>query len=107
MESTIIVLLRRSDATIPYAEMIRPLPAASLPTLLVLAILLAGCAGGPAHERPRCQGSCSTHTEGYEWAQRGDYEDPAVCEGHAPAFVEGCRDGIEDRSQMRRATRGI
>ncbi len=74
------------------------------PALFVTA--LAGCATHPV-SIPRCAGGCSTHTEGYEWAQRGDYEDPAVCEGYGAAFTDGCRDGIEDRNQLRRGSRGI
>ncbi len=75
--------------------------------LLLTTTLLAACSGSPSSPQPRCHGNCSTHTEGYEWAQRGDYEDPAVCEGYSAAFTDGCRDGVEDRNQMRRATRAF
>lgn len=69
---------------------------------------LAGCAASaPLAGKPQCTGNCTTHTEGYEWAQRADYADPAVCNGHVAEFAEGCRDGIEDRNQLRRGSRGF
>lgn len=81
------------------------IPALSV-ALLVPAALCA-CASAPAIPPTPCVDACITHTEGYEWAQRGDYADPAVCRGYPPAFADGCRDGIEDRNQLRRVSRGF
>jgi len=79
------------------------------PLLLPLA-LLAGCAAAPGQTTvsSACQGNCSSHEDGYQWAQRANLVDAAPCNGQYPeAFIDGCRDGVEDLYQLRRATRPL
>ncbi len=95
---------QRADAAeAPYtAAMIRPL-------LLCVALLPAACATTADRSLPPspCSEHCQTHTEGYEWAQRGNLSDAGACEGYADAFVRGCRNGVEDLQQLRPASQGI
>lgn len=81
-------------------------PNIRLPAILMLA-LVGGCAAAPDRPVPRCQGACATHTEGYEWAQAADLEDERVCASYPADFASGCRNGVEDRNQLRRGARGI
>jgi hypothetical protein len=53
----------------------------------------------------RCEGACTTHEEGYQWAQGANLLDTTECRDYPQAFLEGCRDGVEDLFQLRRATR--
>lgn len=76
-------------------------------TAALFVTLIAGCAAAPAQPVPRCQGACTTHTEGYEWAQAADLADDRVCASYAEDFASGCRNGVEDRNQLRRGARGI
>lgn len=73
----------------------------------VAALLLTGCATQP--QVASCTRACSSHEEGYQWAQGANLTDPAACDGqpYPAAFVEGCRDGVEDLYQLRRATRSL
>jgi hypothetical protein len=72
------------------------------------ALLLGACAGGNAMPPPApCSVHCSTHTDGYEWAQRGNFTDPRYCEGYPDAFMLGCRNGLEDFKQLRPSSEGI
>lgn len=81
--------------------------------LLALALgasaLLSGCAGDPDTiiDLPPCKSHCTTHTDGYEWAQRGNLSDPRSCEGYPEAFVRGCRNGVEDLQQLHPSSKGI
>lgn len=83
------------------------------PLFIALALgagaLLSGCGGDPGivTELPPCKFHCSTHTDGYEWAQRGNLSDARSCEGYPDAFVRGCRNGIEDLQQLRPSSKGI
>lgn len=74
---------------------------------LALFTVLAGCAAAPERAPPRCEGACTSHTEGYEWAQAADLEDARVCASYPEDFASGCRNGVEDRNQLRRGARGI
>ncbi len=76
-------------------------------TLILLVAVVGGCAAAPERPVPRCQGNCNTHTEGYEWAQAADLEDDRVCASYPTDFAAGCRNGVEDRNQLRRGARGI
>jgi hypothetical protein len=72
--------------------------------------LLAGCAGDPVvPPPPPCSGECSTHDDGYQWAMRGTLSDPKQCDDkrYTPAFVLGCRDAVNDFSQMRPSSTGL
>ncbi|SFF37331.1 hypothetical protein SAMN04488120_10334 [Fontimonas thermophila] len=73
------------------------------------ALWLSACATDPdaITSLPPCRGHCSTHTDGYEWAQRGRLSDPRACAGYTEDFERGCRDGIEDLQQLQPASRGI
>lgn len=96
-----------TDSPSPHTMISYRTTALLLPALSA-ACLMAGCAASmPAGDKPQCTEMCDSHTDGYDWAQRGDYANPAVCEGHPPAFIAGCRDGIEDRNQLRRGSRGF
>ncbi|AXQ28638.1 hypothetical protein D0B54_08070 [Solimonas sp. K1W22B-7] len=69
--------------------------------------LLAGCASTP-QVVAGCKGACSSHEDGYQWAQRANLTDDRPCAGSYPAeFIDGCRDGVEDLYQIRRATRSL
>lgn len=83
--------------------MIRPL------ACLLGAALLAACATDPdvIATLPPCSDHCSTHTDGYEWAQRGNLGDPRACDSYPEEFARGCRNGVEDLQQLRPASRGI
>jgi hypothetical protein len=76
--------------------------------LLATALGLGACAGNSAMPPPApCSVHCSTHTDGYEWAQRGNFTDPRYCEGYPDAFMLGCRNGLEDLKQLRPSSEGI
>lgn len=78
------------------------------PLLLSLAALLSSCVGTtPVPPPPPCQGSCTTHTEGYEWAQRASLQDAKHCDGYPETFSAGCRDGVEDMLQFWRTAREL
>lgn len=75
--------------------------------LLLPLIVLAGCASSPLRVAT-CKTACSTHEEGYQWAQSANLTDAARCTGNYPeAFIDGCRDGVEDLYQLRRSTRSL
>ena len=75
---------------------------------LIPVLLLGACAGNGALPPPApCSEHCTTHTDGYEWAQRGNFTDPGYCEGYPDAFVRGCRNGVEDFKQLRPSSQGI
>ena len=72
--------------------------------------LLAGCATAPGQTSvsSACQGNCISHEDGYQWAQRANLVDAGPCNGQYPeAFIDGCRDGVEDLYQLRRSTRPL
>lgn len=71
------------------------------------ASLLSACASAPPANVPACTGACTTHTAGYEWAQRADLQDARVCDRYPSPFADGCRDGVEDRNQLRPGQRGF
>ena len=82
---------------------LRPL----LPALVV--ILLAACASdGTLHPAP-CKGPCATHSEGYQWAMDAALVDPQPCNDkrYAPDFVRGCKDAVNDFSQLQPASKGL
>lgn len=71
-------------------------------------LLLAACAGNAEIPPPSpCSTHCATHTDGYEWAQRGNFTDPRYCEGYPETFERGCRNGVEDMRQLRPSSEGI
>jgi hypothetical protein len=80
-------------------------------TLLMLFILLAGCAQEPEYIREsfkngvtiempvdnsitrdnwECTGDCSGHDAGYSWAEEKGITDPSGCSGKSISFIEGC-----------------
>lgn len=76
--------------------------------LAPLTMLLCACTGSDTMPPPApCSTHCTTHTDGYEWAQRGSFTDPQYCEGYPDAFVRGCRNGVEDLRQLRPSSEGI
>ena len=84
----------------------------ALLTTLTIALpavaLLSACASAPdAASLAKCSDQCQSHTDGYEWAQRANLSDDSVCAGYPAAFVEGCKDGIEDLRQLRPSSQGI
>ncbi|MFT4045434.1 MAG: hypothetical protein QM661_01950 [Solimonas sp.] len=87
-----------------YRRSLRPL------ALTACMTLFAGCTSTPAvPPPPPCSGLCSTHEEGYQWAMRGTLSDPRQCDNSAypDAFKRGCRDAVNDFSQMRPASTGL
>lgn len=75
-----------------------------------LLVLLAACAteGTPPPPSP-CSGACRTHDEGYQWALHSSLTDPSICENPAYGhdFVLGCKDAVNDYSELRPASSGI
>lgn len=72
------------------------------------ASLLVACSSAPvADAGVRCHGLCQSHEDGYLWAQQGTLTDPKQCEGYSSEFTRGCRDAINDFSQMRPASTGL
>lgn len=73
------------------------------------AILLAACAAAPSADAGlRCHGACISHEDGYQWAQQGTLTDPRACEGYGSSeFMRGCRDAVNDFSQMQPASKGL
>lgn len=68
---------------------------------------LAGCASTAVADN-RCNGACSSHSDGYEWAQQMNLEDVRQCAGDYPDdFARGCRDAVNDFAQMRPASKGL
>ena len=77
-----------------------------IPALVLATAQLGACASTPDHrEIARCSGACTTHEEGYQWAQGANLLDAAACRDYSPAFIDGCKDGVEDLFQLRRSTR--
>lgn len=75
---------------------------------LVITLGLIACAGNGVMPPPApCSEHCSTHSDGYEWAQRGNFTDPRWCEGYPDAFMAGCRNGLEDLKRLRPSSQGI
>lgn len=69
---------------------------------------LTACAGSPSQTPPPpCQGYCSTHGDGYQWAQSGNFTDLRFCQGYDDAFVQGCLDGLGDARRYTPASQGI
>lgn len=72
------------------------------------ALLLGACASGDTMPPPApCSVHCSSHTDGYEWAQRGSFTNPKYCEDYPEDFVQGCRNGLEDMQQLKPSSQGI
>ncbi|MEQ1438499.1 hypothetical protein AAG565_03980 [Fontimonas sp. SYSU GA230001] len=81
------------------------------PAALLLASLLSACAGGrglaPMSEASPCREHCQTHSEGYQWAQSSNLDDPRICDSYPAEFARGCRDGVEDLRGIRPYSQGI
>lgn len=71
--------------------------------------LIAACASTGGPPPPMCTGSCSTHEEGYQWAMRGALTDPKPCDDktYGAEFVRGCKDAVNDYSELRPASQGL
>ena len=78
-----------------------------LPLTLTTLLIGASARGDTVPPPAPCSTHCTTHTDGYEWAQRGNFTDPQYCEGYPDAFVFGCRNGVEDLRQLRPSSEGI
>lgn len=80
-------------------------------TALALTGVLSACGGGrgvaPMTVVSPCKGHCQTHSEGYQWAQSSNLDDPLVCAAYPAEFARGCRDGIEDLRGVRPYSQGI
>lgn len=74
---------------------------------LGLLALLSACASTPDVAPLACTDQCQSHTDGYEWAQRSNLTDTAACAGYPAAFIEGCRDGVEDFRMLQPSSKGI
>lgn len=76
--------------------------------LLASFAALSACAGTPVADAGlRCAGRCETHEDGYQWAQSGTLSDPRQCEGYSLEFTRGCKDAVNDFSQMRPYSQGL
>ena len=79
-------------------------------SLSCCAALLAACASDPpVPPPPPCSGACQTHDQGYQWAMRGTLDDARQCDNprYGAEFVLGCRDAVNDFSQMRPSSTGL
>lgn len=77
-------------------------------TLALPALLITACASAPdTGPLAACKDQCRSHTDGYEWAQRANLDDNKACAGYPAAFVDGCKDGVEDMQQLRPNSKGI
>jgi hypothetical protein len=45
-----------------------------------------------------CDGNCSEHLAGYDWARDSGISDPDNCEGPSAPFIEGCRVFVEEKA---------
>lgn len=70
---------------------------------------LAACASAPPAPVAPCTGECSSHDDGYQWAMRGTLDDARICDEQkaSPEFIRGCKDAVNDFSQMRPASTGL
>lgn len=70
--------------------------------------VLTACATDPVVDAGvRCHKQCVTHEDGYQWAQSGTLADPKQCEGYSSEFTRGCKDAVNDFSQMRPYSKGL
>lgn len=74
-----------------------------LPAVLVL----GACASPPSQAVAACTVHCSTHDDGYVWAQSMNLRDAAPCDHHAAAFSLGCQEAVEDMNQLRARKEGL
>ncbi len=87
-----------------------PVPTDRRSCLLGLAAaVLTACASTGGTPPPPCRTDCVTHDDGYQWAMRGALTDLRPCDNAAypPAFVLGCKDAVNDFSQLRPASKGL
>jgi hypothetical protein len=77
--------------------------------VLCAAALISACASAPDSALPpaACSDHCESHTDGYEWAQRSNLSDDSACTGYPAAFIEGCKDGVQDFRQLQPNSKGI
>jgi len=83
-----------------------PIRSVTLALTLGASLTLLACATTAPTVAP-CTGHCSTHEDGYQWAQNGNMTDTSACKGYTDAFEGGCRDGIEDLSQLHPKQQGL
>lgn len=74
-----------------------------LPAVLVL----GACVSPQSHAVAACTAHCSTHDDGYVWAQSIDLRDDAPCDQYVAAFRLGCQEAVEDMSQLRARKEGL
>lgn len=67
---------------------------------------LLACAAAPLAVAP-CSDHCTTHEDGYQWAQNGNMTDSSACKGYTEAFERGCSNGIEDLNQLHPKQQGF
>lgn len=77
-------------------------------SVFALALLSACATDGVAHPAP-CKGACTTHSEGYQWAMDAALVDPAPCnkQAYTADFIRGCKDAVNDFSQLQPASKGL
>jgi len=75
---------------------------------LTLATLAACASDGTLHPVP-CKSRCATHSEGYQWAMDAALVNPRPCNDkrYTPDFTRGCKDAVNDFSQLQPASKGI
>ncbi|MCM2460683.1 hypothetical protein HGO40_09310 [Pseudomonas sp. CG7] len=67
---------------------------------IVLVMLVLGCAISSAatFDGYQCQGDCSGHQAGYDWAEQNDIDDEDSCDTPSQSFNEGCQSFVEGGS---------
>ncbi len=83
-----------------------PIRTAATALALGTCLSLLACANAPLAAAP-CSEHCATHEDGYQWAQNGNLADTAACKGYTEAFERGCRNGIEDLTQLHPKQQGF
>ncbi|HEY9546605.1 MAG TPA: hypothetical protein VIR56_11390 [Solimonas sp.] len=72
--------------------------------------MLSACAttDGTLNPKP-CHGACATHAEGYQWAMDAALMTNAPCNKatYVADFIRGCKDAVNDFSQLQPASKGL
>ncbi|ANI61949.1 hypothetical protein ACYSUW_05265 [Pseudomonas frederiksbergensis] len=65
---------------------------------LVMLLLGSAMAYAATFDGYQCQGDCSGHQAGYNWAEQNDIDDENSCSTPSQSFNEGCQSYVEDGS---------
>lgn len=79
-----------------------------LPALMLAMLSACATTDGTLNPKP-CHTACETHAEGYQWAMDAALMINAPCNNAAYGadFVRGCKDAVNDFSQLQPASKGL